>query len=265
MKQHERFRMSTGTKKSEKTRAIQQLISDAEHVVFLTGAGTSTEAGIPDFKSIDSHWKHAVDRRTLFSKDYFWNNKDMFWNVFKEEFGSKMNVEPSSFHTYIASLENDQRKVSVITQNIDNLHREAGSTNVLGAHGTIATSTCTNRKCLAQYSTWELSHQPGTPYCDSCGALLKPDVTLFGEQLAVDFERIMHEMWTCSLLVVAGTSLDVSPINYIPTMLKREQRHTTQVWVNREKPPTDDYGINLYDFNYQVLSSLGDFTNAMTG
>lgn len=256
--------MSTGAKNLGKTQTIQKLISDTEHIVFLTGAGVSTESGIPDFKTIDSIWNHPVDRRTLFSKDYFWNNQEMFWKVFKQEFGSKMNVEPTSFHKYVASLENDQRKVSVITQNIDNLHREAGSTNVFHAHGTIATSSCTNHKCLTQYSTWELSQTPGVPHCTVCGSLLKPDVTLFGEQIAIDFERIMRELWTCNVLIVAGTSLDVTPINYIPTVLSREQRHTTQIWVNREKPPMSEYGVALYDFNYQVLSSLGDFTDSMT-
>lgn len=256
--------MPTNPDQTSKMEEVKQLISEAEHIAFLTGAGISTEVGIPDFKTMDANWDYPVTRQKLLSADFFNEHPHEFWHVFKEEFGNKFVAEPSSFHRYIASLETENREVTVITQNIDGLHSKAGSSKVFQVHGNMVNSFCVNDECGLGYDTWELSQLPGTPHCAKCRSIIKPDIVLFGEQLAIDMQQVMNGLWTCDLLIVAGTSLDVAPVNYIPEILTREQPNTTRVWLNKERPPVTETGIMQYAFHRRIIAPLGEFTEFVT-
>lgn len=253
--------MTLSEKQKEKIDKVKELVDTAQHITVLTGAGVSTESGIPDFKTMDEHWGYPISRQEILSSDFFEKNPAEFWYIFKQEFAKKMNAQPSSFHQYIASLENEQRQVTVITQNIDQLHQMAGSSQVFPVHGNIANSFCTNDDCGLGYSTWEIAELEGTPHCAKCFSVLKPDVTLFGEQLAVDMQQLFVELWTCDLLIVAGTSLEVAPVNYIPEIITREQPHTSRVWLNTNAPPLTEFGVNRYAFHHKILAPLGEFTD----
>ncbi|MBF1124757.1 MAG: NAD-dependent protein deacylase, partial [Solobacterium sp.] len=128
---------------NEKIKELQDIIDHSNHIVFFTGAGVSTASGIPDFRSIDGLYnqKYQFPPEEILSHHFFLQQPKEFFRFYRDKM-LYPNVKPSYVHTYIASLEKHQKKVTVITQNIDGLHQLAGSTNVLELHGSILRNTC---------------------------------------------------------------------------------------------------------------------------
>ncbi|CAL8902065.1 sirtuin NAD-dependent deacetylase [Bacillus pumilus] len=204
-----------------KVAVLREKLTQASHIMVLSGAGMSTESGIPDFRSTGGLWTEDTARMEAMSRSYFLSNPHQFWPKFKELFQMKMSgeYEPNSGHTFLAGLEKQGKLVEIFTQNIDGLHKKAGSQHVYELHGSIQTATCPS--CQA---TYELPYllQEEAPVClkissdgRTCGQVLKTDVVLFGDRVK-HFEQVEKSLPRADLLLVMGTSLEVAPARYIP-------------------------------------------------
>lgn len=230
--------------------ALRNLIENSKKITVLTGAGVSTDSGIPDFKTTDKNWSHDFSREQATSMHFFKRDPKAFWEIYRDLFESKSNAEPNRFHRWIASLEADH-DVTVVTQNVDGLHLAAGSSNVLEIHGSTKRVVCLTKECRRVYLSSDFLNEK-TPTCNDCGKALKPDVCLFDEGVKKFFEA-SEAIVASDLLIVAGTSLDVSPVNTLPRVAEQSRGRINRLWVNLEEVP---YG---YDFNYRFIGSLKNF------
>jgi NAD-dependent deacetylase len=187
---------------------IRSAIEKAKHVVFLTGAGISTDSGILDYRGAKGVGQQINFEKVLSAESFredpeeFWN--DMF-NIMK--WGDLALKEPNIGHEWIADLVNHERNVTVITQNIDGLHEKAGSLRVINAHGTIGEGECP--KC--GYDDEIALASQRIPKCKKCGEILKPDVVLYGEDLPRYMEALDATL-KADVFIAMGTSLKVFPI-----------------------------------------------------
>ena len=195
---------------------IKDKINDIKKVVFVTGAGISQESGIPTFRGKDGLWRNH-DAMKLATIDAFYDNPRLVWEWYNERRANIFAAKPNPGHRAIAELEK-YVKVVVLTQNIDGLHQKAGSSQVLELHGSIIKIKCS--VCdFKEEITSEISKVP--PLC-RCGNILRPDVVWFGESLPQDvWQKAMVLASQCDLMVIAGTSLVVSPANTLPIYAKQ--------------------------------------------
>ncbi|ARI77703.1 NAD-dependent protein deacylase [Halobacillus mangrovi] len=218
----------------------------AENVVVLTGAGASTASGIPDFRSSEGLWSEDNSREYYMSSDYFFHNPEDFWKKYKAIFRLKLlkNYRPNPVHQFIHELENRERNVTVITQNVDGLHQLAKSSNVIEYHGTLNRSSCPS--CGRSFSLdYVMEH--AIPRCDQCGKILKPDVLLFGD-LITAHEESESAIKEADLLLVMGTSLFVTPFSLLP--YSAAEAGITSAIINNE--PTEKDGL----FDYVIHDDL---------
>src|SRR5207244_3384752 len=194
-----------------------ELIRDRQPCVALTGAGVSTESGIPDFRSPSGLWAQ-FDPLEYGSIDAFRRDPEKVWRFYAPRFSMLTEAEPNDAHLALARLERAGLVRAVVTQNIDLLHARAGSEEVVEVHGSIRTSSCP--RCGARYPLEQvlaLLETSPAPTCPACGAILKPDVVFFGELLptaAVD--RAFELARQARLLLVAGSALEVHPVAGLP-------------------------------------------------
>lgn len=226
----------------EKTRLLHEWIDQCPQggLVFLGGAGVSTESGIPDFRSPDGLYsqKYKYPPETIISRSFFDANPQEFYEYYCE----KMLVtdkKPNAAHLALARLEQQGTLSAVITQNIDGLHQAAGSRRVLELHGSVLRNNC--MACGAFYDAQGIREarrlsSEGIPRCPACGGIIKPDVVLYEE--ALDHEVLYDSVAAIAkaqLLVVAGTSLTVYPAAGLIDYFKGEHL----VIVNRSITPRD--------------------------
>ncbi len=197
-----------------------KLIKDSRYAVALTGAGISTESGIPDFRSPGVGLWEKMDPMEALSADVLMNDPEKFYKIGFEILRGMEDAQPNDAHTALAGLEKKGYLKGVITQNIDNLHYKAGSKRIYEVHGN--TRTCRCIKCRAVYDFGELGRQIDSgakvPKCEKCCGMLRPDVVMFGDMMPPDFERAMEEAQKADLLIVIGSSLEVAPVCYLPGM-----------------------------------------------
>lgn len=209
---------------------IANLIRQAESITVLTGAGVSTNSGIPDFKNTDKEWPYNHPRHDLISLPYFHRNPKRFWEVYRSTFNSSIDAEPNVIHQWIANLEKSH-EVTVITQNIDGLHQKVGSSKVLEVHGTNLLAECL--KCKNQVDIESVADQE-LPRCPNCRKPLKPAVVLFSE-LVRHFDEAEKALLASDLLLVMGTSLAVGPINMLPHIAT--QSNIKSAWISNDEVP----------------------------
>lgn len=205
----------------EKIERLATWIEASDYIVFFGGAGTSTESGIPDFRSAaglyqtEQHSPYPPEE--LLSHTFFMDHPEVFYDFYR----SKMlhpHAQPNGCHSLLARLEQEGKLKSVITQNIDGLHQTAGSANVLELHGSIHRNYCMD--CSRFYSLQEIMDMKETvPRCPVCSGVIKPDVVLYEEELDQRIlMRSVQEISTADLLIIGGTSLTVHPaaelVNY---------------------------------------------------
>ncbi|MBS7307424.1 MAG: NAD-dependent protein deacylase [Eubacteriales bacterium] len=191
---------------------LRGLIGNAKRIVFFGGAGVSTESSIPDFRGKDGLYKarneFGFSPETLLSHEFFVRHPDVFYKYYRSTL-SKTGYLPNKAHYALAKLEAEGKLTAVITQNVDNLHQMAGSKHVIELHGSAYRNYCT--KCGKSYSIDFINSYDGVPKCD-CGAIVRPDVVLYGEQLDYDaIDEAIEELRSADLLIVGGTSLVVYP------------------------------------------------------
>jgi NAD-dependent deacetylase len=200
---------------------LAERIRDAGSVVALTGAGISVPSGIPDFRTPGTGLWSNVDPMEVAHIDVFRREPERFWRFYGERFQSLREVEPNDAHRALVELEQRRLLDAVITQNIDMLHRKAGTVELIEVHGTIEHSSCL--VCGTTYPLEEVRARQSAagdaiPRCD-CGHPLKPDVVLFGEYLpAAALERAQALAAGADLLLCIGSSLEVWPVGELPAV-----------------------------------------------
>jgi NAD-dependent deacetylase len=195
------------------------LIRRARAGVALTGAGISTPSGIPDFRSSGSGLWERFDPMDVASMSAFRYRPERFFDWVRPLAENIMRAEPNPAHFALAKLEREGYLAGVVTQNIDDLHRRAGSHNVLEIHGHLRQSTCV--ECFRRYPSRRLlerfTETGEIPRCPTCGGVLKPDVVLYGEQLPFQVVQEAKTLITNSdLVLVVGSSLEVTPAAVFP-------------------------------------------------
>jgi NAD-dependent deacetylase len=207
---------------AQELREIAKRMVSGEKNAALTGAGVSTESGIPDFRSHGGLWE-KFDPMEYATIDAFRRSPEKVWEMIKEMNALLDGAEPNPAHTGLARLEELGVLSGIITQNIDNLHQEGGSKNVIEFHGNGRRLVCL--KCGASIDAdrararWE---QEFPPPCPECSSILKPDVVFFGEPIPPEASaRAMQLAQGTAVLLVAGTSAVVAPASYIPVVAKK--------------------------------------------
>lgn len=205
-------------------RTLAGLIRRAHSVVALTGAGISVPSGIPDFRSPGTGLWEGVDPMEVAHIDAWRADPARFWTFYGERFAALQRVAPNGAHDALVALERAGRLDAVVTQNIDMLHRTAGTRELVEVHGTIEHSSCPSCGsvvALAAVRERLAAAADGVPRCD-CGGPLKPDVVLFGEFLPEGaLERAHALAASADLLLCIGTSLEVHPIAQLPGVTRR--------------------------------------------
>jgi NAD-dependent deacetylase len=212
-------------------------LQSARQVVALTGSGISAESGIPTFRGEDGLWK-TYRAQDLATPEAFARSPELVWEWYDWRRGLMAAKDPNAGHRILAEWEDRFAHFTLITQNIDGLHRRAGSKNVLELHGNIWRMRCTQEGTVTENTDTSLSSIP--PLCPDCGALLRPHVVWFGE--ALDREVIHRASLLsarCDLMLVVGTSAVVQPAASLP--LNALDAGATVVEINPESTPLTPY------------------------
>lgn len=246
---------------SETAKQIDQAIAylrKASYAIALTGAGISTPSGIPDFRSPDSGvWKTA-DPMEVASIYAFRHNPQAFYDWIHPLARLTAAAQPNPAHLALVEMETHGLLKGVITQNIDALHTKAGSETVYEVHGHMRRATC--MLCGVRYSAEEILSDfietGDMPICIACGGVVKPDVILFGEVLPlVVLKQAQRQVMACDLLLVAGSSLEVSPAGDLPMLAK--QVGARLIFVNLTETHLDHLAdVTIYADVVEVLPRL---------
>jgi NAD-dependent deacetylase len=199
---------------------LAELLGRSRRAVALTGAGVSVPSGIPDFRTPETGMWAKVDPMEVAHISVFERDPERFWSYYRPRFQALGDKEPNRAHEALAELERRGLIEGVITQNIDRLHRAAGSENVIEVHGSIETSSCL--ECGASFGLDEvedLFDERGVAICTHCGGAVKPDVVLFGEMLSAEaIERATELAEGADLMLCVGSSLAVYPVAGLPQL-----------------------------------------------
>jgi NAD-dependent deacetylase len=215
---------------------LAELIRANQPCVVLTGAGISTESGIPDFRSATGVWAQ-YDPMVVASIDGWRADPARAWEFYGRRLGLLADVQPNAGHRALAQLEEAGWVDAVVTQNVDRLHEQAGSRTIVEVHGSLRTASCP--ACGAVVPMDEARRRLPLPTCDRCGGPLKPDVVMFGEFLPVTaIERAGALARIAGCLVVVGSSLEVWPVAGLPA--ETLEAGGRLAIVNRDATPYDE-------------------------
>jgi NAD-dependent deacetylase len=249
--------VATTTRTSEATR-LAGMLREARSAFVLTGAGVSVPSGIPDFRTPGTGIWEKVNPMEVAHIDAFRRQPDRFWKFYGERFASLVDREPNPAHHAIAELERRGLIRGVVTQNVDRLHRRAGSQNVIEVHGSIEWSVCPEcggRVPIDRVIELLASH-PGAPECTACIAPLKPDVVLFGEMLPEDAIAEAYALaGEADLIVCVGSSLEVFPVAALPGVA-RDAGGRIALVTQGPTPYDDDAAVKLSGDVVEELSAV---------
>jgi NAD-dependent deacetylase len=214
-----------GRARERETERLAELVRSAGSVVALTGAGISVPSGIPDFRSPGTGLWERVDPMEVAHIDALRTDPARFWRFYGERFASLGAKRPNGAHDALAAMERRGWLDGVVTQNIDTLHRKAGTAELVEIHGSIARCTCLGcGEAVAQEQarTRLLAAPDGVPRCERCDGTLRPDVVLFGELLPEAAIARAHELCAgAGLILCIGSSLEVQPAGALPLLTLR--------------------------------------------
>jgi NAD-dependent deacetylase len=244
---------------------LAELLVGASRAVVLTGAGISVPSGIPDFRTPGKGLWENVDPMEVAHIDAWRSDPDRFWRFYGQRFASLVDKRPNAAHAALATLEERGLIRGVITQNIDRLHRAAGTRRLIEVHGSIEMSVCLEcggRQPLERVAA-QLRSAPGeAPECPACIAPLKPDVVLFGELLP---ERALAEAQVLAaeadLMLCVGSSLEVYPVAALPGLTLRAGGQVALVTAG----PTPYDGDAVVKLDGDVVDELEAVLGALRG
>lgn len=202
----------------EKVKKISCLMKSSAKTVVLTGAGISTDSGIADFRSPGGIWSRfdpdVFTNQMLYSDPKSFYEKGLGLLNYLNHISS---ARPNRAHRILAIMEEQCYIDAIITQNIDGLHQKAGSKNVLEIHGNLIDCYCMDCKKVSSFSSLleKLKNGINPPICDFCGGILRPSIVLFGDMLPDCYEYATELTKKSDLLLVIGSSLEVSPANFL--------------------------------------------------
>lgn len=244
---------------AESIQKAADLLRAAKHAVALTGAGHSTASGIPDFRSPESGLWEKYDPMVVASIQSFRANPRLFYDWIRPLARQTAEAKPNPAHYALARLEAQGILKAVITQNIDDLHTQAGSRRVLELHGNLRTATCIRcgKKVASEPIVRRFLEEDWLPTCE-CGGAIKPDVVLFGEMLPVDvFMAADAEARACDVMLVAGSSLEVYPAADLPFVAR--QHGARLIIVNLQPTPADGVAeVVIHDNVAVALPRIAD-------
>jgi NAD-dependent deacetylase len=230
-------------------------LKHAERVCVLTGAGVSAESGVPTFRASDGLWEghHIEDVASPFG---FARDPRLVWNFYNLRRANVKTVKPNPGHHALVELEKRwDNRFTLVTQNVDGLHRSAGSKNLLEIHGSLYRTRCTGCEEVVDQG---LSSLPELPQC-ACGAMLRPDIVWFHEALPIDiWEAAQMAAAECDVLLVVGTSAVVHPAaSLVPIAKRSRNRGAIVIEVNLSRTEASDLAdIGLYGPSGEVLPRL---------
>lgn len=219
---------------TQQLETLQTWIDESRRAVFFGGAGVSTESGIPDFRSVDGlyHQKYDYPPEEILSRSFFDRNPEEFYRFYRDKMLC-LDAKPNAAHKKLAQLEQAGHLRSVVTQNIDGLHQDAGSQRVWELHGSVRRNRC--MACGRSYPVEYIRDSKGVPRC-ACGGIVKPEVVLYEESLdAQVMEGALEDISQADLLIIGGTSLVVYPA----AGLIRCYRGKRLVLINKSPTPYD--------------------------
>lgn len=213
---------------------LKEWLKESQYAVVFTGAGMSTESGLPDFRSSKGLWRKK-DPSKLASTEALNNNVQEFIDFYRQRVLGVKEFRPHDGHFILADWEREGLIKSIITQNVDGFHQQAGSMRVAELHGTLQKLHC--QSCGKEYSSEEYVNDKY--YCQ-CGGILRPSIVLFGESLPeAAFQFAFQEAQKADLFIVLGSSLTVTPANQFPLIAK--ENGAKLVIINMEQTSFDMY------------------------
>ena len=236
------------------------MIKDAQKILAFSGAGMSTESGIPDFRSAGGLWE-KYDPSDFYYQKILSDERarTKYWEMIKDVYGILEKAPPNSAHKAIKTLEDSGKLLAVVTQNIDGLHHEAGNSEgkIIEIHGTVATISCLScgKQSLKKEIIERLDSGEKVPYCNDCSGILKPDSISFGQAMPEDkmTRAIMHAR-DCDLCIVLGSSLVVYPAASIPDFAVQGQAKV--MVINRESTSLDRSADLVIHDSVSVLGQM---------
>ena len=237
------------------TKSIGQLaqqIKPSTRVVVLTGAGISQESGVPTFRGADGLWK-SFKAEDLATPEAFHRDPVLVWQWYDWRRGLMKPVKPNAGHYALVALEKRIQQFTLVTQNVDGLHRAAGSENPMEMHGTIWRVRC--MECKRTFENREVPIKI-LPKCEACGGLLRPDVVWFGEALD---EKMLHTIYEClqraQVMLIIGTSGFVQPAASFGMVAKRAGAFVAEI--NRSTTPQSSlFGLSIQGKAGELLPQL---------
>jgi NAD-dependent deacetylase len=229
----------------DKAQLAAQMINESSRIVVFTGAGISTESGIPDFRSPGGIWsKYSADDLTYQRFRASEENRKIYWKYDRERYPAMKQALPNDAHNAVVELERMGKLLGLITQNIDGLHGDAGSSRdlICELHGTVR-----EVGCLDCHTRWpreeitEMMEREGieVPYCEHCGGPLKVATIAFGQAMPEQAMARSFELASqCDLFITVGSSLVVQPANLLPTQAKRSGAKL--ILINLSRTPYDE-------------------------
>jgi NAD-dependent deacetylase len=234
-----------------------RLMKESQRTYVLSGAGMSTESGIPDFRSPQTGLWEKVDPVKTSSVDALTQDPELFYRSAFKRYSALLEAEPNTGHYILAEMEQLGIIRGVITQNIDGLHKMAGTKKLFEVHGHVRTCRCMS--CGKRHSMQDLLGQLDEeiipPKCSRCPGILRPDIVLFGDPMATDYFAASEALQTdCDLLVVVGSSLSVYPVASMPGLVK------DLIIINLQPTPFDHRAqVVIREKSGTVLSQILDY------
>ncbi len=230
-----------------------EILSSAKNVVVITGAGVSAESGVPTFRGEDGLWKNfrAEDLATPWA---FRKDPELVWRWYDWRRGIIGKASPNPGHVAIKEMEDIFPEFLLITQNVDGLHRRAGSRSIIEIHGNLWRVYCVD--CGKKGELLDVPLKDIPPRCDSCGGLLRPDVVWFGESLDMELLDLSYRaLSSCDAVLVCGTSGVVQPVASFPSYAKTSGAKVVEV--NLERTPISDVAdVSLYGKSAEILPRI---------
>ena len=220
-----------------------QIIKEAKRILIFSGAGMSTESGIPDFRSPGGVWSKYDPSDFYFDKIISSEKaRERYWEMSTEFYDTMKDAVPNRAHLAIRAIEDSGKLLAIVTQNIDNLHHKAGNSpeRIIEIHGTAFSVSCLS--CGKKYDRDDIQERLNSgvkaPYCDDCAGILKPDTISFGQAMPEDkmADALMYAR-ECDLCIVLGSSLVVYPAASVP--VHAVQNGARLIIINRDETPLD--------------------------